>query len=124
MKVLCDVHISFKIVKLLIKNGIDCTHVNNILDGYFTKDSNIIDFVDNENYILITKDKDFKNSFILSKTPKKLIKINLGNLPNDILESRLLILITEYNHLLEMDTFLIEINSDSFIQSYPQQDTI
>jgi predicted nuclease of predicted toxin-antitoxin system len=36
---------------------------------------------------LITKDADFRNSFFIKKTPKKLIKINLGNISNEELKT-------------------------------------
>lgn len=32
--------------------------------------------------IVLTKDADFKNSFMVNRTPMKLIKINLGNISN------------------------------------------
>jgi predicted nuclease of predicted toxin-antitoxin system len=82
MKFLCDVHISIKLVKHLNNQGFECIHVNTILDKWFTSDSNIAKFSDLNDLILITKDFDFKNSFLVNKTPKKLIKINLGNISN------------------------------------------
>ncbi|WP_396177541.1 DUF5615 family PIN-like protein [Flavobacterium micromati] len=44
-------------------------------------------FSDSKNLILITKDFDFKNSFLINKKPRKLIKINLGNIStNQLIE--------------------------------------
>lgn len=37
-KVLCDVHIAYRIVKFLKDKGSEAGHVNNILDGSRTKD--------------------------------------------------------------------------------------
>lgn len=82
MKFLCDVHISIKVVKYIESKGFTCFHVNAILDKWNTKDEDIITYVDNNNLILISKDSDFKNSHFLRKLPKKLIKINLGNISN------------------------------------------
>ncbi|HSD08740.1 DUF5615 family PIN-like protein [Flavobacterium sp.] len=82
MKFLCDVHISIKLAKHLNNKGFECIHINNILDKWFTSDSNIAKYSDANNLTLITKDFDFKNSFLVNKTPKKLIKINLGNISN------------------------------------------
>ncbi|WP_262709876.1 DUF5615 family PIN-like protein [Dyadobacter psychrotolerans] len=42
-------------------------------------------FADEQNLIVITKDEDFRNSFLLSRTPRKLVKIVLGNISNQIL---------------------------------------
>jgi predicted nuclease of predicted toxin-antitoxin system len=80
MKILCDVHISVKIAKLFESKGIASVHVNDILDKWFTSDLKISDFADENGFTVITKDSDFKNSHFVKKSPKKLIKINLGNI--------------------------------------------
>ena len=82
MKFLCDVHISFKLVNAIKDLGFSCVHVNSILDSWFTKDSEISKFVDSHDYIMVTKDADFRNSFFINRTPKKLLKVNLGNITN------------------------------------------
>ncbi len=41
MKILCDVHISLKVVKFFQSQGIETEHVNQILDKWFTKDNDI-----------------------------------------------------------------------------------
>ena len=82
MKFLCDVHISYKIVNHLAVLGFEAVHVNNILDKWNTSDEDICKYADSKDYIVLTKDSDFRDSFFLNKTPKKLIKINLGNILN------------------------------------------
>ena len=82
MEFLCDVHISIKLAKHLNNKGFQCIHINTILDKWFTSDNNIAKYSDTNNLTLITKDFDFKNSFLVKKTPKKLIKVNLGNISN------------------------------------------
>ena len=46
MRVLCDVHIPYRLVSFLRERGIDATHVNRILDKWYTKDSDIAHYVD------------------------------------------------------------------------------
>ena len=82
MKFLCDVHISYKLVKYLQQSDYMAIHVNEILDKWFTKDSEISTYADLNDLIVITKDSDFRDSFFIKKTPRKLIKINLGNISN------------------------------------------
>src|SRR5215212_5756511 len=85
MRFLCDVHISFKIVNFLSSYGFETVHVNGILDRWNTKDTEICRYADENNFIVITKDTDFRNSFLLKQTPKRLIKINLGNISTEAL---------------------------------------
>lgn len=113
MKFLCDVHIPLQLAKHITQKGFECIHVNNILDGFFTKDSDISKFVDQNKLILITKDRDFKNSFLLKGIPARLIKINLGNVSNDrligMLEQHLVQIQKFYD---DFDSFMIELEPD------------
>jgi predicted nuclease of predicted toxin-antitoxin system len=80
MEFLCDVHISIKIAKFIEDLGFKCEHVNRILNKWNTTDDEIISYIDKKDLILITKDQDFRNSFLLNSKPKKLIKVDLGNI--------------------------------------------
>jgi len=116
MKILCDVHISLKVVKFFQSQGIETEHVNQILDKWFTKDNDICTYADKNNFTVISKDKDFKDSHFIRQTPKKLIKINLGNISTNSL-------ITIFGKTLEQMTSLfakndrcyVEINQDDII---------
>lgn len=46
MRVLCDVHLSYRLVNRLREFGVDATHVNRILDGSETTASAISAFVE------------------------------------------------------------------------------
>ena len=110
MRFLCDVHISFKISRHLSSLGHETIHVNDILDKWFTKDSEISAYADLNDSILITKDSDFKNSFAINHTPRKLIKINLGNISNQEL---IKILSDNLEFILKLNvakSFLVEIS--------------
>lgn len=80
MKILCDVHIAIKVAKFLQSKGIETLHVNEILNKWNTKDSEIANYADINDFIVLTKDKDFKDSHFINQTPKLLIKVNLGNI--------------------------------------------
>lgn len=114
MKFLCDVHISLKVSKLIEELGYGCEHVNNILDKWHTKDSDITHYTDSNSLILITKDQDFRNSFLLSRKPKRLIKINLGNISNSELMQ---IIKNNMNQIVEInsanESFMIEIDKQN-----------
>lgn len=120
MKFLCDVHISIKLAKHLNNKGFECIHINTILDKWFTADSTIAKYSDTHNLTLITKDFDFKNSFLINKTPKKLLKINLGNLSNTQLIELFDQFIAEIEkidryhnqYMIEMESHFLKVTSD------------
>lgn len=41
LRVLCDVHIAYKVVRFFEEKGYESIHVNDILDGFYTKDRDI-----------------------------------------------------------------------------------
>lgn len=114
MKFLCDVHISLKISKQIEQLGFVSEHVNNILDRWHTKDQDIIKYADKHDLIVITKDQDFRNNFLLNHKPKKLIKINLGNISNNELWKIIKGNITHLESLNSShNSFMVELNENS-----------
>ncbi|MGB5833086.1 MAG: DUF5615 family PIN-like protein [Thiohalocapsa sp.] len=82
MRVLCDVHLPYRLVSRLRELGIDATHVNRILEGSRTTDTAISAFVDANDMLLITKDSDFRDSHFLQDSPARMLRLTLGNLSN------------------------------------------
>jgi predicted nuclease of predicted toxin-antitoxin system len=112
MKFLCDVHRPIKLVKLINENGFLCVHINTILDKWFTKDEIISNYADQNDFILITKDADFRNSYFLKKSPKKLVKINLGNISNTELLKIIDENLIKIEKLNEFSNFILEIDKE------------
>lgn len=112
MRFLCDVHISIQISKRLAQAGYDCMHVNRLPERWHTADRDIARFADREDRILITKDSDFRDSCIVQRTPRKLIKVNLGNIPNEVLIDQLLDHLDDLILLNERGRFLVEVDVD------------
>lgn len=83
MRVLCDVHIPYRLVNFLRERGVDATHVNRILNKWCTKDSEITRYADETGSFLITKDTDFRDSHFIAGRPARLVRVTLGNLSND-----------------------------------------
>ena len=83
MNFLIDVHLPISLSKLINRN-IDYTsiHVNQILKKWNTLDSEICKYADENDLIVVSKDVDFKNSHFINKTPKKLVRVTLGNMSN------------------------------------------
>jgi len=120
MNFLCDVHLSFRLVKYLSQRGHDVVHVNHLPEKWFTSDVQICDYADKNNFILITKDADFRNSFMLKKTPHKVIRITLGNISHldliNLFENHLEI-VAKY---LENQFCYIEINKHDVLVIMPE----
>ncbi len=116
MKILSDVHIPLKITKFFANKGIQSEHVNNILDKWFTSDNKICEFADKNDYTVLTKDSDFKNSHFIKQSPKKLIKINLGNISTNsllaIFENNLTLISAKFD---TNNQCYLEINCDYFL---------
>jgi predicted nuclease of predicted toxin-antitoxin system len=86
--------------------------VNLILQKWHTTDSEISKYADENEMVVITKDSDFKDSHFINSTPKKLIKINLGNTTN----SDLIILFDRYLYFIlplnNKGKFYIEVSKE------------
>lgn len=118
MKFLCDVHISYKVTNHLISLGYDSIHVNSILNKWYTTDKEICAYADKYDFVVLTKDSDFKNSYIINKTPKKLVRISLGNISNKELMETLTSNITTIENICNhAAAFYIEVNQNGVIST-------
>jgi len=99
-KILCDVHISFKIATFFKNSGYEAVHVNDILNGSRSKDLAISDYANLHGFTVLTKDIDFKNSHFLQHKPNRLLRIALGNISTkkliNILDTNLNVIIEHF----------------------------
>lgn len=114
MKFLVDAQLPKSLSEFLKLKGHDSIHTTELPDGNSTNDSGIIKIANLENHIVITKDSDFLESFLLSKNPEKLILIKTGNIRNTALLS-LFDQNTDKICSLMSESLLIEINSSEII---------
>lgn len=80
MKFLLDAQLPPSLKQLFIDNGFDCIHTIDLEQGNDTSDKIINKISVAEQRILITKDSDFYDSFIVKNEPYKLIIVKLGNI--------------------------------------------
>ena len=84
MNFLIDVHLPISLSKYLDKQpGCKSIHVNQILQKWHTTDTAISMYADENDLVVVTKDSDFISSHLVKKTPKKLIRVVLGNISNN-----------------------------------------
>ena len=82
MKFIVDAQLPFSIALFLKDKGFDVLHTNDMPDKERTTDNQIRRIATLENRIVITKDYDFFDSYIIKKVPKKLLLVTTGNIKN------------------------------------------
>jgi hypothetical protein len=85
MKFIVDAQLPKSLSDLLNYRGLDSVHTLDFPNKNSTSDKEIIEIAINEKRIVITKDNDFLESFLLNSQPEKLIVVRTGNIPNPIL---------------------------------------
>lgn len=86
MKYLVDAQLPRRLASKLREAGYDTLHTLDLPDGNKTSDEDINRFSGQEERIVITKDADFVNSFLVRKVPYKLLLVSTGNLSNHELD--------------------------------------
>ncbi len=81
-KFIVDTQLPPLIAEFLKYKGFDAVHTSNYPDGVFMSDKEISKIAALENRIIITKDTDFLDIFILNKIQLKIILVETGNLIN------------------------------------------
>ncbi len=106
MKFLVDAQLPRRLVLLLQQAGEDAIHTLDLPHGNRTHDAEINAVAKHEQRVVVTKDADFVNSFLVQGQPDKLLLISTSNITN----AELLILFTTYlpqiSHELEGHAYL------------------
>jgi predicted nuclease of predicted toxin-antitoxin system len=87
MKFLVDAQLPVRLARFLESAGYDTLHTRDLPDRNATSDAVINSISVQEQRIVITKDSDFVQSFLLQGQPHKLLIITTGNIKNSELES-------------------------------------
>lgn len=82
MKFLIDAQLPKKLSDLLNNKGYDTLHAVQLPNGNKSSDDQIIEISLSQSRIVVTKDSDFLDAFLLSKRPPKLIIVKTGNIYN------------------------------------------
>lgn len=80
MKFLIDAQLPPSLRRLFIERGYDAIHTLDLPLKNDTKDLQIRQIAVQENRIVISKDIDFYDSFILKQEPPKLVLVKTGNI--------------------------------------------
>ena len=85
MRFLLDAQLPRRLARELTSLGHEAVHTLDLPDGNRTSDDRICEIADSESRLVVTKDRDFVDAFILRGTPRRLLFISTGNIGNDAL---------------------------------------
>jgi predicted nuclease of predicted toxin-antitoxin system len=89
VKFLVDAQLPRRLARCLRLAGYDALHTLDLPKGNRTSDAEVNEIALREDRVVITKDADFVNTFLLFGQPDKLLMISTGNITNADLESLL-----------------------------------
>ncbi len=114
MRFIIDAHLPKKLSTFLSEKGFDAIHTLDFPNKNATKDAEINELSLKENRIVISKDSDFYNRYLLKSEPYKLIIVSTGNISNKnlliLIEKNLDKILEEISH-----NFVVEITNKSLI---------
>ncbi len=110
MKFLVDAQLPRRLAAWLSDAGFDTIHTLDLPLGNRTPDALINDVSTREQRIVITKDSDFVDSFLLQKKPCRLLLISTGNIRNAELEALFQANIEKLREAFESDFEFVELN--------------
>jgi predicted nuclease of predicted toxin-antitoxin system len=114
LKFLVDAQLPKVLADWLVYQGFDAVHTINLPDKNKTDDEQIRTFANYEGRIVITKDRDFLDSYLLNRKPAKLILVKTGNLSNKDLLNLFRLHLAAMIQFLEFSSF-IELNPTEII---------
>lgn len=82
MKFIVDAQLPKSLSDLLVEKGFDCKHTLALPNKNMSTDHQIAMIAKAENRVVIHKDADFLESFLVRSIPEKLILVKTGNIHN------------------------------------------
>ncbi|MBC6409542.1 MAG: DUF5615 family PIN-like protein [Ekhidna sp.] len=115
VKFIVDAQLPKRITNFLSDKGLDSIHTLDFENKNRTKDKEIIENSLQENRVVITKDYDFLEPFILKGEPKKLITVKTGSISNNKL---IKLFSAHLDIIIKMitESSLVEIHKDKIIE--------
>jgi len=81
-RLLVDTQLPPSLAEFFRRRGYDSTHVTDYPSGALTQDDEIISIATHEKRIIVTKDIDFFDYFLLNNYPPAILLLQLGNIKN------------------------------------------
>ncbi|GAB3799211.1 hypothetical protein GCM10028819_22030 [Spirosoma humi] len=114
MKYLVDAQLPYLLAEVLREKGHDVVHTDDLPDKDGTTDTAIRQIATAEGRVVVTKDSDFQDSYLLFGQPPRLLLLTTGNIKNrqlmDIFRGNIAVI----SELFELHTF-IELDNHDYI---------
>lgn len=114
MKFLVDAQLPVRLARQISNAGHDAIHTSELPDGNRTTDAQIAEAADADDRVVVTKDRDFRNSHLLRSSPRRLLIVATGNISNNDLTALFAEELEAIIGALDEATF-VELGSDSLI---------
>ncbi|NJL20803.1 MAG: DUF5615 family PIN-like protein [Leptolyngbyaceae cyanobacterium SM1_3_5] len=114
MKFLVDAQLPIRLARFLEAAGYDTVHTRKLPQKNTTSDATINAISIQQERIVITKDADFVQSFLLQQQPYKLLLVATGNIKNSELELLFSQNLSQLIELFEQHRY-IELNRDAIV---------
>lgn len=85
MKFLVDAQLPARLARYLVDAGHDVVHTSELPEGNRTTDAAISAIADREGRVVVTKDRDFRDGYLLFGSPRRLLVVATGNITNTAL---------------------------------------
>jgi len=79
---LVDAQLPLRLAHLLEAAGNDTVHTSQLPAGNRTTDGGVAAVADEADRVLVTKDRDFRDSHLLRRSPRRLLIVATGNISN------------------------------------------
>ena len=114
MTYLIDAQLPYLLAVIMRQKGYDVIHTDDLPNKDETSDATIRQIAAQDGRVVITKDTDFLNSYLLSEQPPRLLLLTMGNVKNRQLLNLFRQTITKIDSLFAEHSF-IELDNDDLI---------
>ena len=83
MKFLIDAQLPARLARFLQESGHDAVHSLSLPNGNRSTDAEIATGANEENRVVVSKDRDFRDAHLLRGVPRRLLLVLTGNISND-----------------------------------------
>ena len=85
MRFLLDAQLPLRLARALSSAGHDVVHTSELVRGNASTDHEVCEVADRQERVVVTKDRDFRDSHLLRRVPRRLLIVTTGNTSNTAL---------------------------------------